>query len=58
MFRAATSAITKAAKAAPIGRSFATYKTSTGLVGLAVDVNGRDTLLELSSKIKEAVQVC
>ena len=40
----------------PAARSFSTYKTSTGLVGLAVDVNGRETLLDLSSKIMEAVK--
>jgi NADH dehydrogenase (ubiquinone) 1 alpha subcomplex subunit 5 len=37
-------------------RSFATYKTSTGLVGLAVDPNGRENLLSLSGKILSSVQ--
>ena len=40
----------------PACRSLSTYKTSTGLVGLAVDVNGRETLLDLSAKIMEAVK--
>jgi len=43
-------------QALPAYRSLSTYKTSTGLVGLAVDVNGRDTLLDLSTKIMEAVK--
>ena len=38
-------------------RPFATYKTSTGLVGLAVDPNGRETLRKLSDEILEAVKV-
>jgi hypothetical protein len=38
-------------------RSFGTYKTSTGLVGLAVDKNGRETLLDLSGQILESVKV-
>jgi len=40
----------------PACRSLSTYKTSTGLVGLAVDANGRETLLDLSAKIMEAVK--
>ena len=59
MFRASQCLIKKvAAASAPVGRSFATYKTSTGLVGLAVDVNGRETLLDLPASIKETVKVC
>lgn len=38
-------------------RSFATYKTSTGLVGIPVDPNGRENLLKLSNEILESVQV-
>ena len=38
-------------------RSFATYKTSTGLVGLNVDPNGRETLLKISNDILESVKV-
>jgi hypothetical protein len=38
-------------------RSFATYKTSTGLVGLAVDPNGRETLLNISNEILESIKV-
>lgn len=37
--------------------SFATYKTSTGLVGLAVDPNGRETLMSVSQQILGAVKV-
>lgn len=35
-----------------------TYKTSTGLVGLAVDKNGRETLIDLSAQVLESVKVC
>ena len=38
-------------------RNFATYKTSTGLVGLAVDPNGRETLQDLSAEILSTVKV-
>jgi hypothetical protein len=38
-------------------RSFATYKTSTGLVGLAVDPNGRETLLNISNEILDSIKV-
>ena len=54
MFRSSASIISGASKACK--RTFATYKTSTGLVGLAVDPNGRETLLNLSAQIKEAVK--
>jgi hypothetical protein len=37
-------------------RSFATYKTSTGLVGLPVDPNGKETLVDISAKVLSAVQ--
>lgn len=43
--------------AVSLSRQFATYKSSTGLVGLAVDPNGRETLLELSGQILKNVQV-
>lgn len=36
---------------------FGTYKTSTGLVGLAVDPNGDETLKSLSSQVLTSVQV-
>lgn len=55
MFRASSAIIKGASKACQ--RTFSTYKTSTGLVGLAVDPNGRETLLTLSAQIKEAVKV-
>jgi NADH dehydrogenase (ubiquinone) 1 alpha subcomplex subunit 5 len=35
---------------------FGTYKTSTGLVGLAVDPNGRETLNGLTAKILSSVK--
>jgi hypothetical protein len=38
-------------------RFMATYKTSTGLVGLAVDPNGRDTLIDISVKVLNTVKV-
>jgi hypothetical protein len=38
-------------------RSFATYKSSTGLVGLSVDPNGRETLQDLASQVLENVKV-
>lgn len=38
-------------------KSFATYKTSTGLVGLNVDPNGRENLLKISNEILESVKV-
>lgn len=54
MFRV-SKALQKVAQ--PMCRSLGTYKTSTGLVGLEVDPNGRQTLLDLASSIKEAVKV-
>ena len=38
-------------------KSFGTYKTSTGLVGLEVDPNGRENLLKLSAKVLDSVKV-
>ena len=43
---------------ATAGRNLATYKSSTGLVGLAVDPNGRETLSKLSGEVLCALQVC
>jgi hypothetical protein len=37
--------------------NFATYKTSTGLVGLAVDPNGRENLNALANKVLSSIQV-
>lgn len=34
-----------------------TYKTTTGLVGLAVDFDARNTLLDLTAKCLQSVQV-
>jgi len=39
------------------GRQFGTYKTSTGLVGLAVDPNGRENLIAVADKILESITV-
>lgn len=39
------------------GRGLGTYKTSTGLVGLAVDPNGRENLFNLAQKVLQAVKV-
>ena len=51
-------AIAKSSKVffAPANK-FATYKTSTGLVGLAVDPNGRATLQAISEQILQSVKV-
>jgi hypothetical protein len=38
-------------------RSLSTYKTSTGLVGVAVDTNGIQNLINISDTILESVQV-
>jgi hypothetical protein len=35
-----------------------TYKSTTGLVGLAVDFDARNTLLDLTAKCLQSVQVC
>lgn len=37
-------------------KSFATYKTSTGLAGLAVDVHGRETLASLARQVLQNVK--
>ena len=50
--RSAFSAASKATR-----RSLSTYKTSTGMVGLAVDPKGRERLLEISNEILESVKV-
>jgi hypothetical protein len=34
-----------------------TYKTSTGLVGLEVDPDGKNTLIKLSDQVLESVKV-
>jgi ETC complex I subunit conserved region len=36
-------------------RGFATYKTSTGLVGLMVDPNGKETLLKMSTDVLSSI---
>jgi hypothetical protein len=40
-----------------VPKQFATYKSSTGLVGLAVDPDGINTLKKLSAEILTSVQV-
>lgn len=48
----------KVGKLSTIPKStFATYKTSTGLVGLAVDPKGEDTLKTLATQVLTSVQV-
>ena len=42
---------------AVVRRAMGTYKTSTGLVGLAVDPNGRENLFNVSQEIMQAVKV-
>lgn len=54
MFRVGLTTTFKAISGA---RKFATYKTSTGLVGLAVDVDGAATLLNISQKALTNVKV-
>ena len=41
----------------PCGRAFGTYKTSTGLVGLAVDPNGRENLIAVADQILDSITV-
>jgi hypothetical protein len=41
----------------PLVSSFSTYKTTTGIVGLNVDENGRETLMQLSADILNNVKV-
>mmetsp|Transcript_11320 Transcript_11320/g.24812 ORF Transcript_11320/g.24812 Transcript_11320/m.24812 type:complete len:154 (-) Transcript_11320:55-516(-) len=41
---------------AVVRRAMGTYKTSTGLVGLAVDPNGRENLFNVSQEIMQAVK--
>ena len=38
-------------------RGLSTYKTSTGLVGVPVDVNGRENLIKLSNQVLDSVKV-
>lgn len=38
-------------------RSFATYKTSTGLVGLDVDPDSRENLIKISNEVLASVKV-
>ena len=37
-------------------RAMGTYKTSTGLVGLAVDPDGKNTLMHLSGEVLDSVK--
>ena len=39
------------------GARLSTYKTSTGLVGLSVDVDARETLLKISGDVLTSVKV-
>jgi hypothetical protein len=57
-FRTASRSVARFTPNAQIAsRNFATYKSSTGLVGLAVDPNGRETLQDLAQEILVAVKV-
>ncbi len=57
-FRPAVQSIAKSSKVLfTPANNFATYKTSTGLVGLAVDANGRETLQKISEQILQSVKV-
>lgn len=47
----------KAMRGANVTRTLATYKSSTGLVGLAVDPNGRETLQDLAATVLSSVKV-
>ncbi len=38
-------------------RGLSTYKTSTGLVGIPVDIRGRENLIKMSSKVLDSVKV-
>jgi|LauGreSBDMM110SN_4_FD.fasta_scaffold910350_1 hypothetical protein len=44
-------------KSLPLNNYFGTYKSSTGLVGLAVDPNGKETLKTIINDILSNVQV-
>eukprot|EP01031_Cornospumella_fuschlensis_P022253 gene22253-27214_t len=56
MFRAALSSSKRSLALVAKPRLMGTYKTSTGLVGLAVDPNGRETLSKLSDTILQSVK--
>lgn len=56
--RTATAAVRTTPKVNLFSRySYGTYKESTGLVGLAVDPNGRENLQKISAEILSSVQV-
>ena len=58
MSRAFSSSSTAARKAISVcSVARATYKTSTGLVGLAVDLNGRQSLLDATAQTLDALKV-
>ena len=40
-----------------VQRMFSTYKTSTGLVGLAVDTNGKENLIKATDAVLAAAMV-
>eukprot|EP00429_Kryptoperidinium_foliaceum_P127025 CAMPEP_0176332424 /NCGR_PEP_ID=MMETSP0121_2-20121125/77065_1 /TAXON_ID=160619 /ORGANISM="Kryptoperidinium foliaceum, Strain CCMP 1326" /LENGTH=158 /DNA_ID=CAMNT_0017675313 /DNA_START=15 /DNA_END=491 /DNA_ORIENTATION=- len=52
----ATRSVVKVSDFSVASRKFATYKSSTGLVGLAVDPNGRETLQALSAEVLASVK--
>lgn len=57
MFRLVTKQTVRSVATSFKSANFATYKTSTGLVGLAVDPNGRENLNALANKVLSSIQV-
>lgn len=58
MFKAATNlTVRKVTSQLLKTANFGTYKSSTGLAGLAVDKNGRETLNQLANKVLVSVKV-
>lgn len=57
MFRLVTKQTVRNVATSFKSANFATYKTSTGLVGLAVDPNGRENLNALANKVLASIQV-
>jgi ETC complex I subunit conserved region len=56
-FLSSSTAARKAISVCSASRGLSTYKTSTGLVGLAVDLNGRQTLLDVTAQTLDALKV-
>lgn len=56
-FRFAKVVVKNANKLVFNARSMGTYKTSTGLVGLAVQPDGRNVLLEVANNALDSIKV-